>query len=86
MDAHAEVDLGHLLDAELLGDVDEQGQLHAVAGGEAGLVEHGPGCGGLARQGLAHRRELGEQEVDDGSGHELGHPPPAPFSPCRGRS
>ena len=64
-----------LLDAEVLGHVDEQRQLHAVVRGQAGLVEHGPGGGGLAGQGLAHAREVGEQEVDHRSGHELGDPP-----------
>ena len=54
-----EVDLGHALDAEALGHVDEQGQLDAVAGGEARLVEHGPGRGGLPGQGLADRRPAG---------------------------
>ena len=80
VDPHAQVDLGHLLDAEAVGHVDEQAQLHAVAGGEARLVEHGPGRGRLAGQGLAHPGQLREEQVDDGSGHELGHParrPPA---------
>ena len=77
VDAHPQVDLGDVVHAEAVGHVDQQTELDPVAGGEPGLVEHGAGGGGLARQGLAHARQMREEQVDDGPGHELGHPPPA---------
>ncbi len=75
MDALAEVDLGQAVHAEVLGQVDEQPELDAVAAGEAELLED-PAVGRrLAGQRLAHPRELGEEELEHGAGHELGDPP-----------
>jgi len=75
MDSHPQVDLGHLLDAEALGHVDQECELHAVTGGQPRLVQHRPGRGGLPGEGLANRRQVGEQQVQGGAGHELGDAP-----------
>ena len=71
-----------LPDAEALGHVDEQAQVDAVAVDEGHLLEHLPAGGALAGQGLDQRRQLGEEQGDEGAGHQLGHP--APFA-RRGR-
>ena len=75
--ADPEVDLGDRFDAEVRGDVDQQGQLDGVAVGQGALLQDPPrGCG-LARQRLTDHRQGGEQQVDDGPGHELGDTPSA---------
>ena len=59
---------------EALGQVDQQPELDAVAAGEAELLED-PAVGGrLAGQGLAHPRELGEEQLEHRAGHQLGDP------------
>ena len=74
VDPDPEVDLGDRLHPEERGHVDQQGQLDGVAVGQPALLEHPPGGGGLAGQGLLDAGQVGEEQVDDGSGHELGDP------------
>ena len=74
VDALAEVDLGQAVGPELLRHVDQQAELDAVAAGEAQLLED-PAVGRrLAGQGLAHPGQLGEEELEHGTGHQLGDP------------
>ena len=59
--------------------------LDRVAVGEAALLQHPPGGRRLAGQGLLDRGEVGEEQVDDRFGHQLGDPPPPSGAPWRGR-
>src|SRR5207248_7500164 len=70
--AGAEVDLGGHVGAELRGDVDEQGDVDAIALDERELLEQLAPAGVLAAQGLHDRRQLREQQRQRGTGDELG--------------
>ena len=59
-------------------------ELHAVPRCQPRLVEHGPWCGRFPREGLAHVREMREQEVDHRARHELGHAAPRTFLTVQG--
>ena len=77
VDALAQVDLGQAVGSELLGHVDQQAELDPVAAGEAELLEDPAVRRRLAGQGLAHPGELREEQLEHGSGHQLGDPPAA---------
>ena len=56
------------------GHVDQEAQLDPVAAGESQLLED-PAVGRrLAGQGLAYPEQLGEEELEHGTGHQLGDP------------
>jgi hypothetical protein len=62
---------------ELLGHVDEQAELDAVAVGEPDLLEDPAMRRRLAGQRLAYLGELGEEQLEHRSGHQLGDAAPA---------
>ena len=74
VDAFAEVDLGERIRSEMLRHVDQKAELHPVAAGEAQLLEDPAVRRRLAGQRLAHPRELGEEQLEHGPGHQLGDP------------
>ena len=74
VDALAQVDLRQAVGAEGLGDVDQQAELDAVATGEAELLEDPAVRRGLPGQRLAHPGQVGEEQFEHGSCHELGDP------------
>ncbi len=84
VDPYPEVHLGHGVDPEAVGHVDEQPQLDPVVGVEACLLEYLPRRGGFPGQGLADSDQPGEQQVDGGAGHQLGHPTPTRRGPVDG--
>ena len=59
------------------GHVDQQGQLDGVAVGQPALLQHRPGRGRLAGQRLLDGGQVGEEQIDDRLGHQLGDPPAA---------
>ena len=74
VDALTEVDLGQAVRPELLRHVDQQPELDAVPVGESELLEDPAVRRGLAGQRLAHPGELGVEELEDGTRHQLGDP------------
>ena len=70
-----QVDLGQAVGPELLGDVDQQAELDAVAAGEAELLEDPAERRRLAGQGLAHPGQFGKEELEHGTRHQFGDPP-----------
>ena len=68
----AEVDLHHRLGADEPAHVDEQAEVDAVADRERQALEHRAPAGVLARQRLDDAGEVGEQELEQGPGRELG--------------
>ena len=70
----SEVHLGHGPQADLVEDVNQHADLHAVAGEERDAAEHLAPTGELAGQGLHEPGELRVEEVDQRLGHQLGDP------------
>jgi len=81
----AQVDLGHGVQPEAGGHIDQQSEVDAVALHEGELFERFSSAGVLARQRLDDGGQVGEQQRDDGPGHELSHPS-APVAAGPGRS
>ena len=73
--AHPEVDLGERVQAQPRVGVQQQPDLHPVAGGEGQLLQQLAGRGVLPAQRLDHPGELGPQRGEQRTGHELGDPP-----------
>ena len=59
---------------ELAGHVDQEPDLDPVPLGEADLLEHPAVRRRLARQRLAHPGQLGEEQLEHRTGHQLGDP------------
>ena len=64
-------------DSEEGGHVDQQGQLDGVPVGQTALLQHRARGGRLAGQGLLDGGQKGEEQIDDGLGHQFGDPPAA---------
>src|SRR4029079_10259441 len=73
VDPPLQVDLAQAIEAGPLDDVDQVPDLDRIAGEEGDLLEQSAATRVLAGQRLDEARKLGEEEVDQGPGHELGH-------------
>jgi hypothetical protein len=70
----AEVHLGHRGQADAVEHVDQDRDLDPVSGQERCAEQQVPGGGELAGQGLHEPGEFGEEEVQQGLGHQLRYP------------
>jgi len=70
----AEVHLGHRGQADVVEHVDQDRDLDPVSGQEGDAEQQVPGGGELTGEGLHEPGEFGVEEVQQGLGHQLGHP------------
>ena len=77
MDSHAQVHLGDGAQPIRLRDREQEPELHPVAGEEGHALQHRPPSGVLTAERLDQARQLGEEEVQHGTGRQLRDAPAA---------